>query len=232
MNDIIAGLREAPLLILRLDPELLNISCVSLKISSASAALAAMVGVPLGAAVALADFTAKRFVTTVLHTLLALPTVVVGLLCYSFLSHAGPLGFLNILFTPWAMIAGQFILAVPIIASFSLAAVQSVDKRARETALTLGASGWRAAHVVLTEGRIALLAAVMAGFGRVFAEVGVSMMLGGNIRYYTRNITTAIALETGRGDFSLGIALGIVLVTIAFGINILIQCVDKRRARA
>jgi tungstate transport system permease protein len=228
LSYLIDGFREALRLILHCDPEVLGISLVSIKIATASTLIASAVGVPLGFSIASSEFRGKGLVITVFNTLLALPTVVVGLMVYSLLSRQGPLGSLNLLFTPLAMIIGQFVLALPIITALSISAVQHVDARARDTALTLGASKRQAARVVLSEGRFALFAAIIAGFGRVFAEVGVSMMLGGNIRFYTRNIPTAIALETGRGEFALAIALGLILLAVAFGINILFQCLQRR----
>lgn len=228
MSYIGEGFREAFRLIFSLDPEVLRISLVSVKVSTVSTLIASIAGVPLGFLIASREFTGKRIVVIAVNTLLALPTVVVGLTCYSFLSRSGPLGHLGVLYTQAAMIIGQAVLALPIVTALSIAAVQHVDRRARETALTLGASGAQAAVAVLGEARAGLAAAVLTAFGRVFAEVGVSMMLGGNIRFYTRNITTAIALETGRGEFGLGIALGIILLTVAFAVNVLLQFIKRR----
>jgi tungstate transport system permease protein len=228
VSSIIDGFREAIRLILRLDPEVVGISLVSLRVASSSTLIASCLGIPCGFCIAWAKFRGKRLVVTALNTLHALPTVVVGLMVYSLLSRRGPLGSLNLLYTPAAMVIGQAILAFPIVTALSMAAVRSTDIRARETALTLGASGRQAARAVVGEARFALLAAVIAGFGRVFAEVGVSMMLGGNIRFYTRNIPTAIALETGRGEFALAIALGIILLTVAFAVNVTLQLIQKK----
>lgn len=228
MGYLAGGLAEAFRLIARMDPEVMGITRISLKVSAASTLIATVVGVPLGIAVASREFRGKGLVITVLNTLLALPTVVVGLTLYAFLSRRGPFGSLGLLFTPTAMVLGQAVLALPITAALSLAAVQHLDPRVRETALTLGATAGQAARAVLHEGRFAILAAVIAAFGRVFAEVGVSMMLGGNIRFYTRNIPTAIALETGRGEFPLALALGIILLAVAFGVNVLFQCLQRR----
>jgi len=228
VNYLGESFREAFHLIIRLDPETMRIALLSIKVSSLSTLAASLLGVPLGACIALNNFRGRRAVITVLNTLLALPTVVVGLFIYSLISSRGPLGSFHLLFTPCAMVIGQCVLVLPLVAALSLAAVQGVDPRARETALTLGATGIQAARTVLREGRFALLAALIAGFGRVFAEVGVSVMLGGNIRWYTRNITTAIALETSRGDFALALALGIILLTVALGINILLQWAQRK----
>jgi tungstate transport system permease protein len=161
-------------------------------------------------------------VVTVLNTLLALPTVVIGLLVYTLLSRQGPLGFLDILYTQQAMIIGQTILIFPLITALVLAAVSRIDVRYRRTAMTLGAGRVATALVILREARFGLVAAVVAAFGRVIAEVGISMMLGGNIRGFTRTMTTAMALEYDKGAFSLAVALGIVLLGISFGVNILL----------
>jgi tungstate transport system permease protein len=229
LDYILAGLSEAVKKIVSLDPEVIRITSVSIKISTTSIILAALTGVPFGFYVAIRDFWGKRAVITVLNTLMALPTVVVGLLVYSLISRRGPLGTVGLLYTPWAMIIGQTILAFPIVAALSLSATQGIDKRVEKTALTLGANNLQTALFILMEGKFALLTAIIAGFGRVFAEVGVSMMLGGNIRGFTRNITTAIAFETGKGEFALGIALGMILLTVAFSINILFHYFQKKR---
>lgn len=228
MGYVAEGFAEALRLIARLDPEVTGITGISLKVSAASTAVAALLGVPLGFAVASREFRGKALAITALNTLLALPTVVVGLSVYALLSRRGPFGPLGLLFTPTAMVIGQSILALPIVAALSVAAVSQADPRVRDTALTLGATSAQAARAVLAEARFAVLAAVIAAFGRVFAEVGVSMMLGGNIRFYTRNIPTAIALETGRGEFPLAIALGIILLSVAFGINLAFQRLQRR----
>lgn len=221
MDYILEGLRNAFLMIASLDGEMLSIAFVSIKVSVASTIFATLLGVPFGFMVAIKEFWGKRGVITILNTLLALPTVIIGLFIYSLISRRGPLGAMGLLYTPWAMVIGQAILAFPIIAALSLSAITGVDRRVEKTALTLGANRLQTALHILSEGKFAVLAAIIAGFGRVFAEVGVSMMLGGNIRGFTRNITTAIALETGKGEFALGIALGIILLGVAFSINIL-----------
>ena len=230
MDFLTEGFREALRLIWRLDPELLDISLVSLKIATLSTSLATCFGVPVGIVAALARFRGRRVVATSLNTLMAMPTVVVGLLVYSMISRRGPLGSWGLLYTQAAMVIGQCILATPIVAALSLAAVSRADPRVRATALSLGAGRLRATWAVVVESRVALLCAVAAAFGRVFGEVGVSMMLGGNIRWYTRNIPTAIAFETSKGEFGLGLALGIILLTVAFGINVLLQLLQRGRS--
>lgn len=223
MNYILNGISGAFYLIFHLDPELVRIVGVSLRVSGTALFFAAVCGVGIGFQVGIRTFRGKRAVVVLLNTLMALPTVVVGLVGYSILSRRGLLGDFGLLYTPTAMIIGQFVLATPIIASLSLAAVQAMDRRVSLTALTLGASDRQKNWMILAEARFAIMAAVIAGFGRIFAEIGVSSMLGGNIQGYTRNITTAIAYETGKGEFSLGIALGIILLVIALGINALLQ---------
>lgn len=223
MDYILNGISGAFYLILHRDPELIRIVWVSIRVSGIALFFAAVFGVVTGFRVGTSDFRGKRAVVILLNTLMALPTVVVGLVGYSFLSRRGLLGDWGLLYTPYAMMLGQFVLAIPIIASLTLAAVQAMDRRVSLTALTLGASERQKNWKILTEARFAVLAAVIAGFGRIFAEIGVSSMLGGNIQGYTRNITTAIAYETGKGEFALGIALGIILLVIALGINALFQ---------
>ena len=219
MDYIIDGLKGAFKIIVSLDREFLNIVAVSLKVSFTSTLLASLLGIPFGLWIAFAKFRGRKLVASVLNTLLSLPTVVVGLLLYSFLSRKGPWGNMGILFTPAAMIMGQFILAFPIIAALSMSGVRNLGEEPLIAARLLGAGRVSSGLLFLQEAKFIIIAAIMAGFGRVFAEVGVSMMLGGNIRFYTRNITTAIALETAKGAFSLGIALGIVLLLLAFLIN-------------
>jgi tungstate transport system permease protein len=229
MDFIWDGFLQALALIINLDPELINITSVSLKISFVSTTIATLSGVPLGFLIGINDFYGKRLVATLLNTLMALPTVVVGLFLYSLLSRRGPLGSCGLLFTPTAMIIGQVILATPIIAALTMSAVANTDRRIRLTAATLGANGYQTMLTIFGENRFAIIAAIIAGFGRVFAEVGVSMMLGGNIKLYTRNITTALALETSKGEFALGIALGIILLAIACFINLLFHWFQGRK---
>ncbi len=230
MDYLWDGLREAGRLLVRFDPEVYSIAWLSLRVSLASTTLAALAGIPLGAWLALADFRGKRAAASVLNSLLSLPTVVVGLLLYSFLSRRGPLGPWDLLYTPWAIILGQFILATPVVAAMTLGVVEAADPRVVPTARSLGASLGRARLTLLHEIRWVLLVAVMSGFGRVFAEVGVSMMLGGNIRGCTRTLTTAIALQTSRGEFALGLALGFILLVTAMAVNGIAQAIRRRRA--
>ncbi len=220
MDYIGTGLIDALKLLISLDPELISIASVSLKVSFISTIIATLIGVPLGFAIGSNDFYGKRLVAIILNTLMALPTVVIGLFVYTLLSRQGPLGSLGLLYTQTAMVIGQSILATPIIAALTMGAIANIDRRITMTALTLGATKIQTMITVLTESRSVIVAAIVAGFGRVFAEVGISMMVGGNIKLYTRNLTTAIALETNKGEFALGIALGIILLVIACCINI------------
>lgn len=191
-------------------------------------ALAGIVGVPLGTLVGLGKFKGRRAVLTCLNTLMALPTVVVGLVLFGLFSRQGPLGPMGLLFTPWAMIAGQTVLATPIVANYTVSVVAGADPRILPTAMTLGAGRVTALVQLLREVRFGIVAAIVAGFGRVIAEVGVAMMLGGNIRGFTRTMTTAIALETSKGEFAFGLALGIVLLVVALVINLFLNVLQHR----
>ncbi len=217
---MIESLIRAAGLLLSGDREVYFITWTSLKFSLSSVSIAAVLSLPLGFILGFREFRARRFVIAVLNTLMALPTVVVGLLVYSFLSRSGPLGGLGWLFRPQAVIVGQTILCFPIITSMVYSALSKTDQRLPETLITLGASRTQVFWMTLRESRVAILSALLGGFGRVIGEVGVSMMLGGNIRWYTRTITTAIALETSKGEFELGLALGTILLILAFLVNL------------
>ena len=211
-----------------LDPEMMEIVGVSVKVSGTSTLIAGILGIPLGFAIAFNAFRGKQMLITVLNTLLALPTVVIGLFVYAFISRRGVLGMLGLLYTQKAMIIGQVILILPVVTVFTIAAVSRIDERYRKTALTLGADAWQTALAVAREARFGLVAAVVAAFGRVIAEVGISMMLGGNAKGFTRTMTTAMALEYDKGQFTLAVALGIVLLTLAFGMNLLFHFFQGR----
>jgi tungstate transport system permease protein len=215
-------------LILNFDREIRMTAWVSLYTSSCAIVIAALLGVPIGLWLGLNLFRGRQLLLALLNTLMALPTVVVGLLLFGLLSRQGPLGPLGLLFTPLAMIIGQTVLATPIVANLVLAAVTGADQRIIDTALTLGASRLQAAIQLLREIRFGVMAAVIAGFGRVIAEVGVAMMLGGNIRNSTRTMTTAIALETSKGEFAFGLALGILLLSIALLVNLFLNVLQQR----
>lgn len=228
MDFLTDSLRAAFALVLAADPEVVHAVWTSLYTSGCAIVLAALIGIPAGTGLGLGRFAGRRAVVTGLNTLMALPTVVVGLVLYGLLSRQGPLGAWGLLFTPAAMIVGQTVLAAPIIANYTLAAVAGADPRIMPTVLTLGAGRLRGAWQLLGEVRFGVMAAVVAGFGRVIAEVGVAMMLGGNIRDYTRTMTTAIALETSKGEFAFGLALGLVLMAVALLVNLFLNLLQQR----
>ena len=232
MEYLSEGIRGAFHLIVTGNREVFQIVFFSLRVSLTAAVIACLLGVPAGFFVAVAEFRGKRAVRVVLNTLMAVPTVVIGLTLYSILYRQGVLGRLGLLFTPTAVALGQIVLATPIVAALTVSSVGELELEIKRTAMTLGASPFQALAAVARESRYALLVAFSAGFGRVIAEVGSAMMLGGNIRGYTRTMTTAIALETGKGEFGLGIALGIILLLVALSINLLVQLFSERIGEA
>jgi tungstate transport system permease protein len=220
MDFLIDSFLSAMLLIGSLDPGLLEIIGLSLKVSCTSTLIASVVGVPGGFIIAFSEFPMKRLLITILNTLLALPTVVVGLFVYAFISRRGIFGVFDLLYTPKAMIIGQVILIIPIVATFTISAISRIDDRYRKTALTVGANLFQTAWMIVREARFGIAAAIIAAFGRVIAEVGISMMLGGNVRGFTRTMTTAMALEYDKGQFVLSVALGIALLGVSFAVNL------------
>ncbi|MEE9274822.1 MAG: ABC transporter permease [bacterium] len=227
MDFLFEGFLEGIRRVVQSDPEVMRAARVTLQVSLFATLTASALGLPLGYLLAGGRFRGRGFAITVLQTQLGLPTVVIGLIIYGLLSRRGPLGFGDLLFTPSAIIIGLAVLSIPIVATFAMTAVASVDVRARETALTLGASPGKAAWAVVREARFGLVAAVLAAFGRVASEVGVAMMLGGNIDGFTRTLTTAIALESMKGEFGFGIALGLVLLLIVFGTNLAFRVLQR-----
>ena len=219
MDYLLTSLSAALDLIVHLNQEVLSTVGISLYTSLSAILLASVLGVPVGIAIGLSRFHGRRLVLTLLNTLMALPTVVIGLVLFGLFSRQGPLGSWGLLYTPLAMIIGQTVLATPIVANYTLAVVNGADSRIMSTVRTLGAGPLHSAWKLLKETRFGIIAAIIAGFGRVIAEVGVVMMLGGNIRGITRTMTTAIALETSKGEFSYALSLGIILITLALGIN-------------
>lgn len=215
-------------LIFSCDTEVVAAVKTSLIVATCSILSASVLAIPFGITVGVIEFPGKKFLITILNTMMALPTVVIGLLVYGILSRQGPLGELGLLFTPTAMVIGQTFLAMPIVTNYAFTSVKGADPRIIPTALTLGASRASSMAQLVIEIRFALLAAVIAGFGRVLSEVGVAMMLGGNIRSYTRTMTTAIALETSKGEFAFGLALGLILMAVAFLVNMLLTFLQQR----
>lgn len=228
MGAIGESTHQALVLLLGGDPGLWEIIGISFKVSLTALLVAVPFAVGLSFLLAFGRFPGRRLLIAVFNTLLSFPAVVVGLTFYILLSRQGPLGDLQLLFTQPAMVIGQIALALPILVAMGHSSLQATDRRAWETARTLGASVPRAVMTLMREARFGLLAALLAGFGRIIAEVGASMMLGGNILHYTRNIPTAIALETSKGEFAQGIALGMVLLIMAFLLNGLLQMVQGR----
>lgn len=228
MDFLGEGFRRALALLLSGDAEVLGIALLTLKVAVIATSVACGIGLPLGYFLATRRFWGRRAALTAVNTALAFPTVVVGLLLYGLLSRHGPLGELGWLYTWQAIVVGDVLLALPIAAALSAAAVQSVDPRVRRTAETLGAGRWRTAWTVVREARFALAAVVTAAFGQVVAEIGAAMMLGGNIRGSTRTLTTAVALYTSQGDFGLAVALGLVLIAIALLVNVTLQVLQGK----
>ncbi len=210
------------------DPELWEIIAISFRVSGMAILIAMPASLLTAFILAYWQFPGRRLLISIFNTLLAVPAVVVGLTLYLILSRQGPLGEWKLLFTQTAMIMGQIALAFPILVSMGHSALQSADRRVWETARTLGASAPRSFYTVMREVRFGLLAAMFAAFGRIIAEVGASMMLGGNILHHTRNIPTAIAMEASKGEFALGIALGLVLLILAFSLNALLHHVQGK----
>lgn len=228
MELLVDSFLSAILLIFSLDTEVLSIVWVSLKVSGISTFFASLMGVPLGFLIAYGSFKGKRILIIFLNTMLALPTVVIGLFVYSFISRRSILGSLDLLYTQKAIVIGQIILILPVVATLTIAAISRIDERYRKTAMTLGANRWQTACVIFREARFGIVAAVIAAFGRVIAEVGISMMLGGNAKGFTRTMTTAMALEYDKGEFILAVALGIILLVLSFGINLIFNFFQGR----
>lgn len=230
MSQLLDSTREAFTLLITGDPALWTIISISFSVSLRAVLISALPAFVLAFALANARFRGRRALISTFNTLLALPAVVVGLTVYMLLSRNGPLGDLKLLFTQTGMVIGQIILCFPLLVAISHSALQAADRRAWETAVTLGARPWQAMLTVMYEVRYGLIAALIAAFGRVIAEVGASMMIGGNILNYTRNITTAIALETSKGAFAQGIALGFILLLAALLLNISLTTMQGKGA--
>src|SRR5574341_2104442 len=228
MELIWQGLVEAVRLIVTGDPDVLQITWLSMQISGTATLLSLLVGIPAGMGLALTRFPGQRLCVALVNTGMGLPPVVVGLFVSIFLWRSGPLGFLALLYTPTAIVIAQFIIAAPIVTGLTMASMQQLNPRLRFQLLALGASRWQMLWLLMREARLPLLAAVMAGFGGVISEVGASMMVGGNIQGQTRVLTTATVLETGKGNFDLAIALGLILLGLSFALNFLLTRVQQR----
>ena len=227
MDTIFQGFISAFKLIAAFDPELLKIIWLSLQVSGAALLLALILGLPLGALLALRRLPLRGLILSLINTGMGLPPVVVGLFVYLLLSRSGPLGFMSLLYTPGAMIIAQFILAFPIVVSLCHTAIVNVNPIIRQAALVLGANPLQEALTVIREARYGIITGGIAGLGRVTAEVGAVIMVGGNIAGYTRVMTTTIALETDKGNFDLAIALGIILLGLSLMINVALRAIQK-----
>lgn len=228
MHAIIDSFSKAFFLILNLDRELLWIILLSIKVSGTALVIAASIGLPLAALLGFKKFPLKGLLISILNTFMGLPPVVVGLFAYLLLSRSGPLGFLALLYTPSAMIIAQSILAFPLVASLSHSAIVSVDPIIRQASLTLGATSFQVSMTIIREARYGIMSGVIAALGRVMAEVGAILIVGGNIAGYTRVMTTTIALETDKGNFELALALGIILLVISLVINMALHLIQKK----
>lgn len=232
MELLVESFREAIRLLVGGHGYVREVLSLSLAVSGGAVVLGILIGIPAGVGVALSRFPGRGFVVAVIHTGFAFPPVVVGLFVYLLLSRSGPAGNLNLLFTPTAMVIAQAMLATPYVAGITLAAVQAVSRDVRLQARALGATRWQAVVAHVREARLGVIAAVIAGFGAVISEVGAVLMVGGNIQGETRVITTAIVLETRRGNFAIAMALGIVLLTLAFAVNALLTRFQQGRPNA
>jgi tungstate transport system permease protein len=229
MDLLVAGVREAFRLLLSGDAEVFAILLLSLKVSGLATLISLALGVPAGAALALVRFPGRTLVVAAVNAGMGLPPVVVGLFVTLLLWRSGPLGGWEILYTPAAIVLAQAVIAAPIVTGITLAAVQNVPEKFRLQLLALGASRTQMVRVVVREARLPMLAAVMAGFGGIISEIGASMMVGGNIKGQTRTLTTAMVLETGKGNFEIAIALSLLLLVLVFGVNWALTAVQQRR---
>jgi len=232
MDLILEGIKKAFWLLVTLDPEVFSITLLSLQISGSATLISLFFGISIGTSVALTRFRGRRVAVSLINTGMGLPPVVVGLFVTIFLWRNGPLGFFGMLYTPTAMILAQTVIATPIVMGITLAAMQQLPTKLRLQILALGATRLQMVWILIKEARLPLLAAVMAGFGGVISEVGASIMVGGNIKGYSRVLTTATVMETSRGNFDVAIALGIILLLFAYLINLILTHVQQReRAR-
>ena len=228
MDLILEGIYKAFNLLVTLDPEVMGVTLLSLQISGTATLISLFIGISVGTTIALAEFPGRKFVVSLINTGMSLPPVVVGLFVTIFLWRNGPLGFLEILYTPAAMILAQAVIATPIVMGITLAAIQALPKNLRLQILSLGATRFQMVWILVKEAKLPLLAGVMAGFGGVISEVGASIMVGGNIKGYSRVLTTATVMETSRGNFDIAIALGIILLLLAYFVNLVLTQIQQR----
>ena len=228
MNELAQGIVQAIELIVTLNPEVLEITARSLIISLTATLIGSLIAIPIGGLIHFREFGGKWGLITIIQTLYALPTVLAGLLIFLLLSRSGPFGFFQLLFTPTGMIIGQIVLVIPLMIGMTLIALSGVSRTKQDTVISLGATQNQTIITIVKEARFAILGGVILGFGRAISEVGAAMMIGGNIRGYTRVLTTAIALETSMGNLSLSIALGIILLAIAMVVTGILFLVQER----
>jgi tungstate transport system permease protein len=218
-------------LLISFDKEVYHIAFTSIRIGVSAIIISTFISVPIAIAIGLNKFRLKKPLVALFNTLTALPTTVVGLLVYFMVSRSGPFGYLDILFTPYAIVTGLVILSMPIIISITVSGISKLDGRLHETLKTLGASKFDIMKTIIVEAKSVILSAILTGFGRVIGEVGIAMTVGGNIRWKTRTLTTAIVLETSKGEFAFGFSLGIILMLIAFTVNFVLHYIVKKEKR-
>ena len=228
MDLILDGIKKAFWLLVTFDPEVMSITWLSLKVSGIATLVSLVLGISVGSVIALTRFPGRRVAVSLVNTGMGLPPVVVGLFVSIMLWRNGPLGFLELLYTPSAMILAQAVIATPIVMGITLAAMQQLPKKLRLQIFALGATRLQMVWILIKEAKLPLLAAVMAGFGGVISEVGASIMVGGNIKGYSRVLTTATVMETSRGNFDVAIALGIILLLLAYVINAILTHIQQR----
>ena len=229
MSEIWNGLVKAFELIFTFDPEVMSIAGLSLRIAVTSVVIGSIIALPLASLIHFHNFRGKRVLISLIQTFYSIPTVTVGLFVFVLFSHSGPLGGLDLIFTPTVMVIGQIILVMPILLGMTISALNGVDKTIIDTARSMGASSWQMMLAIIKEARFAVMAAGILAFGRAISEVGRALMVGGNIKGFTRVLTTAISLETSKGDWELSMALGIILIFIALVINIIMNRIQQRR---
>jgi tungstate transport system permease protein len=228
LDEIIRAILQAIKLIVELDPELIRITKLSIYISLTATLIASLIAIPTGGIIYYYEFRGKRTIINLIQTLYSIPTVIVGLFLFLLISKQGPFGFLKLLFTPTGMVIGQMLLILPILIGFTITALVGVSIQIRELAISMGANTYQTIITIIKEARYAIMSAVILGFGRAISEVGVSILIGGNIRGFTRTFTTAISLETSRGNLVLSIALGLILLSLALIINLLLNYLQGR----
>lgn len=228
MNDLISAIYTAFHLLTTLNPDVIDITIRTLEITFTSVLISTLIALPLGTVINFSEFRGKKTLISLIQTLYALPTVIVGLVCYMLLSRTGPLGFLGLLFTPGGMIFGQTLLIIPIMTGLTIGALQGINPTLTDTIRSLGATRSQFLTSHLREARFVIMAAVVIGFSRAISEVGAAIMIGGNIKGHTRVLTTAISLQTSMGNFELSLALGIILLGIALIINMIMGYLQQR----